>query len=318
MSNKTIDCITTGSCVLDILATPVNLDEPLNTKLVHKINPMQLCCGGLSCNSGLALAKLGFKTHIFTYVGDDPWGQMIRRMLKEEGVDTSLLLIHDSEPTSTTVVTIDASGQRAFIHCQGAAKRLNLKTCLAHMDTLSQSAFFLVGYYSLMPDLQDDLPRLFAALHDQDVQTVMDAAGDGGGMQPLDMILPHMDIYIPSLVEAKHQTSLRDPQMMIDVYRNAGCKGILGIKLGEQGVLLSGKSGQYLHLPVCELPEGEKVIDTTGAGDTFLAGFIAGRRKGMDMQQAGRLGTAVAACCVTAMGGSTAIKSLEQTMSMIS
>ena len=130
MSNKTIDCITAGSCVLDILATPVNLNEPLITKPVHKIKPMQLCCGGLSCNSGLALAKLGFKTNIFTYVGNDPWGQMVRGMLNEQGVDTSLLLTHESQPTSTTVVTIDASGQRAFIHCQGAAKRLNLQTCL--------------------------------------------------------------------------------------------------------------------------------------------------------------------------------------------
>ena len=291
MSNKTIDCITAGSCVLDILATPVNLNEPLITKPVHKIKPMQLCCGGLSCNSGLALAKLGFKTNIFTYVGNDPWGQMVRGMLNEQGVDTSLLLTHESQPTSTTVVTIDASGQRAFIHCQGAAKRLNLQTCLQHMDTLRRSAYFLVGYYSLMPDLQDDLPALFSELHDHGVHTAMDAAGDGGSMKPLDSILPHLDIYIPSLVEAKHQTGLDDPEKMIDAYRHAGSNGILGIKLGEQGVLLSENAGKYLHLRVCDLPAGEKVIDTTGAGDTFLAGFIAGSRKGMDLQQAGRLGT---------------------------
>lgn len=313
----TIDCITAGSCVLDILAHPVNLHEPLITKPVHRISPMQLACGGLSCNSGIALAKLGCKTGIFTYVGNDPWGQMIRSMLDEVHVDTTLLLTHPIEPTSTTVVTIDPSGERTFIHCQGAAKRLNITTCMDHLDTLSQAKFFLVGYYSLMPDLQDDLPQLFETLRKHGVKTAMDSAGDGGTMQPLDRILPHLDLYIPSLTEATHQTGLTDPRQMIDMYRDAGCDGILGVKLGVDGVLLSERKDQYLHLPACPLPDGKDVIDTTGAGDTFLAGMIAGLTRGYDMKEAGRIGTATAACCVTAMGGTTGIRNWEQTVSLL-
>ena len=217
--SKTIDCITAGSCVLDILAHPVNLNEPLITKAVHRISPMQLSCGGLSSNSGIALARLGCKTNIFTYVGNDPWGQMVTQMLKDQMVDTSLLLTHASEPTSTTVVTIDSSGERAFIHCQGAAKRLNLATCMDHLEVLARAKFFLCGYYSLMPDLQDDLPELFAALRNCGVKTVMDTAGDGGSMKPLDQILPHLDVYIPSLTEAQHQTRETDPRKIKNLGR---------------------------------------------------------------------------------------------------
>jgi sugar/nucleoside kinase (ribokinase family) len=307
--SKTIDCITAGSCVLDILTHPVNLDEPLITKPVHRINPMQLSCGGLSCNSGITLAKLGCRTNIFTYIG------MVRQMLADQQVDTSLLLTHVIEPTSTTVVTIDAAGQRAFIHCQGAAKRLNIATCMDHLDTLAKSRWFLVGYYSLMPDLQDDLPELFAALHNCGVKTAMDAAGDGGSMQPLDQILPHLDVYIPSHTEATHQTGEIEPRKMIDVYRDAGAVGVLGVKLGEEGVLLSERAGHYLHLPACTPPG--PVIDTTGAGDSFLAGFIAGSLRDMDMQRAGQLGCAVAACNITAMGGSAGVRNWDQTMALL-
>ena len=312
---KPIDCITAGSCVLDILASPVNLDEPLATKPVHRISPMQLTGGGLTCNSSISLAKLGCIAQVFTYVGKDPWGEMVRDVLAKEMVDTRLLMTHPTEPTSTTVVAIDPSGERAFIHCQGAAKRLNLQTCMEHIDDLADAKFFLAGYYSLMPDIQDDLPTLFCELQKRGVQTVMDAAGDGGSMQPLDRILPYLDIYIPSLVEAQNQTGLTDPRKMIALYRDAGAKGVLGVKLGVEGVILSQTPGQYLHLPICKPPA--EVVDTTGAGDSFIAGFIAAKCHGMDMQNAGKFATAVAACCVTQFGGSTGVRNWDQTVEVV-
>jgi len=284
---------------------------PLSSAAVHRISPMQLTGGGLTCNSSIALARLGNAVKVFTYVGNDPWGKMVCDVLAAENVQTDLLMTHPTEPTSTTVVAIDPSGERAFIHCQGAAKKLNIQTCMDHLETLAQSSFFLAGYYSLMPDLQDDLPQLFAALRQRGVKTVMDAAGDGGAMQPLDRILPHLDVYIPSFVEATHQTGESDPRKMIDVFRDAGGVGILGVKLGEQGVMLSEQTGKYLHLPAITPPL--PVIDTTGAGDCFLAGFIAGRLRGYDMQQAGKVATAVAASCITAMGGSAGVGNWKQT-----
>lgn len=313
--SKTIDCICAGSCVLDILAHPVNLDEPLAWQPVHRISPMQLTAGGLSSNSSITLAKLGQKANILTYVGDDPWGKMVCDVLDTHGVETALLLTHPSEPTSTTVVTIDPSGQRAFIHCQGAAKRLNIGVCMDHLDMLARSHWFLIGYYSLMPELQDDLPELFAALQKCGVKTAMDAAGDGGTMQPLDQMLPYLDLYVPSLHEATHQTGESEPRRMIDRYRDAGALGVLGVKLGEDGVLLSEEAGHYLHLPAIASP-GD-VIDTTGAGDSFLAGYIAADIHEMGMPHAGQVGCAVASCNITAMGGSAGVRSWDQTMQLI-
>ena len=102
---------------------------------------------------------------------------------------------------------------------------------------------------------------------------------------------------------ASHQVAMDDPRKSIDVYREFGARGVLGVKLGLAGVMLSEKAGQYIEVPVVKPPG--KVVDTTGAGDSFYAGLITGLNQGLSLEKAGRLGTAAAACCVTSLGGST-------------
>ena len=83
------------------------------------------------------------------------------------------------------------------------------------------------------------------------------------------------------------------------------------MKLGKQGVLLSPKADEYLEIPVVQPPG--PVVDTTGAGDSFYAGLLTGLLKGMPIEQAGRLGTAAGAICVTAVGGCTGGKNFIET-----
>ena len=137
----------------------------------------------------------------------------------------------------------------------------------------------LLGYYSLMPNLEGDLPEVFAAIRKTGCQTALDAAGDGGGMRPLDRILPHVDVYVPSHNEATHQTGLEDPRKIIEAYRSCGAAGLLGVKLGSKGALLSPAAGQYVSIE-CVTPPGP-VVDATGAGDSFFAGLLTGLLKGL-------------------------------------
>ena len=171
--------------------------------------------------------------------------------------------------------------------------------------------FRSLGYYSLMPNLENDLPEVFRAIRQQGCKTALDAAGTGGTMHPLDRILPEVDVYVPSYDEAVHQTGLEDPWRIIDVYRQCGAPGIVGVKLGKKGVLLSPASKQYIEIPI-STPPGD-VVDTTGAGDSFFAGLLGGLIKGLPVEQAGRIGTAAAACCVTTLGGSGGGRDWETT-----
>ena len=137
----------------------------------------------------------------------------------------------------------------------------------------------LVGYYSLMPNLESDLPEVLAAIRKAGCRTALDTAGDGGTMQPLDRILPQVDVYVPSHNEATHQTGHEDPRKIIEAYRSCGAAGLLGVKLGSKGALLSPAAGQYVSIE-CVPPPGP-VVDTTGAGDSFFAGLLTGLLKGL-------------------------------------
>ena len=308
---KTIDCVLCGSCVVDILVRPVPLDMPIGGGRLFQADPIEVTTGGIVSNAGIALARLGMRVTAFSYVGHDDWAVVIQRKLMQEGVDVQHLMTHPSAATSTTAVMVDPSGERSFAHCVGAPKLMTKATFLDHLDLFAHSRMTLVGYYSLMPNLEPDLAEVFAAIRQTGCQTALDAAGDGGGMQPLDRILPHLDVYVPSRAEAIHQTGQSDPQRMLEVYRECGAPGLLGIKLGAEGALLSPADGEFVEIPAV-VPPG-KIVDTTGAGDAFYAGLLCGLLRGMQAADAGRLAAAVGACCVTGLGASAGLRSYNET-----
>lgn len=298
-----LDCIVCGSCVVDLLCRPVRLDAAIGKGVLHHCEPIGLCGGGITSNAGVTLSRLGARVAAFSYVGKDAWAPVVRNLYRAEGIDDSAMAEHPTSATSTTIVLIDESGERSFYHCVGAPKLLDARAYLDRLDWFARSRMMLLGYYSLMPNLESDLPEVLHRIRETGCKTALDAAGTGGGMKPLDRILPHLDVWVPSLNEAKHQTKLDDPRKIIEMYRGCGAPGLLGVKLGgKRGVLLSPKTDEFVEVPSCEPPG--PVVDTTGAGDSFFAGLLAGLLRGLSVYDAGRLGAAAAACCVTVLGGS--------------
>ena len=308
---KTIDCVLCGSCVVDILVRPVPLERPIGGGRLLQTDPIAMTTGGIVSNAGIALARLGAKVAAFSYVGLDDWAELIRKKLDAEGIDVRFLMPQPDRGTSTTVVLVDSTGERSFAHCVGAPKRINKASFLDNLELFARSRTMLLGYYSLMPDLERDLPEVFAAIRETGCRTALDAAGDGGGLQPLDRILPHLDVYVPSLAEARHQTGCNDPERILEIYRECGAGGLLGVKLGSQGALLSPAPGRLLRIPATAPPG--PVIDTTGAGDAFYAGLLCGLLRELGIEGSGRLAAATGACCVTALGASAGLRDFEAT-----
>ncbi len=199
--DKAFDCVVVGSCVVDVLARPVPLTTPIGGGRLIESDPLLLTTGGIVSNSGITLARLGMRVAAFTYVGNDEWADVIRHRYAEEGVDTSALITHPTGATSTTAVLIDPSGERTFMHCVGAPRMLDKQAMLSQLDLFAKSRAMLIGYYPLMTRLQNDLPEVFAAIQETGCLTALDAAGDGGTMEPLARILPHVDFYLPSEAE---------------------------------------------------------------------------------------------------------------------
>jgi sugar/nucleoside kinase (ribokinase family) len=307
---KTIDCLVCGLATVDIVAWPVPLDQPIGSGGLVRAERIETTTGGLVSNSGIALARLGARTAALACVGDDLHGEFLRERYAAEGVDAPALRSCRGA-TSTTLVLVNSAGERSFIFDFGAARELNLDLLRANRDLLAKSKFLLFGYFGLVPTWDEELPQMLRWARECGCRTALDAAGSGGEMELLARILPHLDIYVPSLHEARHQTGLADARAMIATFRKAGARGLVGIKLGAQGALLSPAAGELLQ--IAPIPPPGPVVDTTGAGDAFYAGLIAGLARGMSIAEAGRLAAAAGACCVTGLGATEGLRGFDET-----
>lgn len=318
---RDIDCLICGTCVADILVRPVPLTEPIGGGRLLHVDPIEVVTGGVVCNTGVGMARLGMRVAAASLVGRDPWGDVIRGKLAAEGIDIAPLTSHDSLGTSTTAVLIDPGGERSFAHHVGAPSAIDLAFVEGLETSLCRSRWALVGYLGLLPGLEPQLGEAMAAAKRAGCSVALETGGSGGTLEQLAPALPHVDLYVPSLDEAVHQTGLRDPHAIIACYRDHGAEGIVGVKLGTDGALLTqpasaGTAAIEVAVP-CLTPPAP-VVDTTGAGDAFLAGLLTGLLKEMSLVDAGLLAAANAARCVTGYGATAALKDFESTWAITS
>jgi sugar/nucleoside kinase (ribokinase family) len=168
---------------------------------------------------------------------------------------------------------------------------------LEQMDIVRRGRVLAFGYYGLLPECDTQLGRLFRAVKQKTGMAILlDTAGNPPrDNRVLSSFLPHVDMFIPSYEEAKAMTGKRNPTDMIRAFRAAGATGVTGVKLGVDGCIVSA-NGKTRRIPV---RRARKVIDATGAGDAFVAGFLAGMLRDLDPFAAARLGNAVAASSLT-------------------
>lgn len=307
-----IDCIVCGTCVADILVRPVPLSQPVGGGRLFHVEPIEVTTGGIVCNSGTAMQRLGLRVAASSLVGDDLWGGVVRSRLAGEGIETAAIESHSSLATSTTAVLIDPSGERSFAHHVGAPQALDLAFIRRQARHFGNSRMALIGYFGLLPALEPVLPEALGAIRSTGCRVALETGGSGGTLAQLTPALAHVDIYVPSLDEAVHQTGLSAPREIIDCYRRHGAAGIVGVKLGTRGTLLSPSAGDVFEIPCIAAPG--PVVDTTGAGDSFLAGLLTGLLRGMPPGEAGLLGAATAACCVTGLGATAGLRSFDETL----
>jgi len=310
-----MDCIIYGTCVADILVRPVPLSTAVGGGRLLHVEPIQATTGGIVCNTGIAMRRLGMKVAAAGLVGRDPWGELIRGRLSSEGIDTSGLESHAALATSTTAVLIDPSGERSFAHHVGAPAAIDAAYLERTASLAAKARAVIVGYFGLLPGLEPELRKGLAAVHAAGRMVALETAGSGGSLEELSPALPLVDLYVPSLEEAAHQAGTDDPRAIIACYRSHGAAGIVGVKLGTRGTLLSPKDGEFLEIPC--VPAPGPVADTTGAGDSFLAGLVTGILRGMPIREAGLLGSATAACCVTGIGATAGLRSFEETLALL-
>jgi sugar/nucleoside kinase (ribokinase family) len=305
-----MDVLCLGILVADIVAKPIE-EMPGKGKL-QLVDTMELHTGGCASNAGYDLSKLGVSTGLMGKVGMDGFGDFFIKYMEDSGLDIRGIKRTSSANTSATMVMVSADGERTFFHYLGA----NGELCYddIDLDILREAKILHIAGAFLMPKFDgESTARVLKQARDLGITTSLDTAWDSRGnwMSLLEPCLHHLDIFMPSIEEARMVTGREEPPEIADFLLSYGI-GTVALKMGEQGSYIRTRDWE-MYVPIFEV----KTVDATGAGDAFAAGFLAGVSKGWGHREAAKLASAVGACCVTAMGATAGVKNWEETLSFM-
>ena len=302
-----MDVLCLGIFVADIVAKPIE-EMPEKGKLVL-VDTMELHTGGCASNTGYGLNRLGISTGLIGKVGTDGFGDFFVNYMSDAGLDIRGIRRTATSNTSATMVMVSPDGERTFFHYLGA----NAELCFEDVDfnIIKEAKILHIAGTFLMPGF-DGVPtyRVLKQAREWGITTSLDTAWDSKGnwMKVLEPCLQYLDIFMPSIEEARMITGKQEPQDIAESLLSYGIK-IVSLKMGERGSYTRTHDWEIL-LPIYKV----NAIDATGAGDAYAAGFLAGVAKGLDYKDAARLGNAVGACCVTAIGATAGIKNMLETL----
>jgi sugar/nucleoside kinase (ribokinase family) len=296
LSRPSVDLVVLGDCNPDVLVLGDDVTPGFGQqeKLVGSIS---LVIGGSAAITAVAAARLGLSVALAAAVGADPAGRFMLDQLAAEGVDTGAVVVRDDVPTGMTVA-LSQGGDRAILTALGAVASLTAAevpaSLLAGARHVHASSWFL-----LEDCLGPGLAGLFSAARAGGATTSLDTNWDPAERWTGELLaraIAAADLLLPNEAEALRLSSALSLDEAAGKLTASGAR--LVVKLGERGALCANGPARYqVSLPPV-IP-----ADTTGAGDCFNAGLIAGLLDGMDLPRAAALGCAAGALSTAAPGG---------------
>ena len=284
--------IAMGVHVLDVLVRPVeSIPEGQGGQLVEEI---RMTAAGSAGGFALVLSKLGATVRSAGATGTDPVGDMLRTLLERDGVDTSLLARRDDVQTSASVLPIRPTGERPAFHVVGANATYGPDD--VDWDAVGAATHLHLGGPEFMGGEAAAKILRHAREHGTTTSADVLAPGDPGLLEWLGDALPELDYLLPNDEQVLGFTGADDLE--------AGCRalvergvGCVAATCGADGVLIVDADGAE-RVPAFDV----EVVDTTGCGDAFSAGFLRGLALGSDRRDAAVLGCATAALVAQGLG----------------
>jgi sugar/nucleoside kinase (ribokinase family) len=305
------DLVVVGDCNPDVLVVGDDVTPGFGQqeKLVDGIT---MVVGGSAAITAVAAARLGLRVALVAVIGADPAGTFMLAELAREGVDCSAVAVRPDAPTAMTVA-LSRGEDRAILTAIGAAATLTARDVPAAL--LRQARHVHVSSYFLLEDsLGAGLAAMFQAARAGGATTSLDTNWDPAGRWGDDRLRAAMgqaDLLLPNEAEAL-RLSGRDslPEAVAEL---AAGGSRLAVKLGARGALCVDGARRYRVQPPRLRP-----VDTTGAGDCFNAGLLAGLGRGLPLPQAAALGCAAGAASTRAAGGTASSPGLDEALALAS
>lgn len=306
------DVTSLGIHILDVLGRPVARIPPKQD--VDLLEEIRLTVAGTAAGTSVDLAKLGVSVLAMGAIGEDAVGDFIVDTMSRYGIDTGGLVRKAGVQTSATMLPIRANGERPALHVLGA--NAALEEADVDLAAMRQTRHLHLGGTYLMAKLDGEpTARVLRDAKDHGLTTTLDLIQiDRPDLrQVLEPALPYVDYFMPGLDEARKICGLSDRQEVIAFFLDRGVGHTL-FKMGAEGSSIAGRDlpGE-VRVPAF----ATTVIDSTGCGDAYCAGFIVGLLNNWDLERSARLGTAAAALVITGLGSDAGIVDLEQTMAFM-
>jgi sugar/nucleoside kinase (ribokinase family) len=348
--------VVAGHLCLDIIPSFPSSGARIMPGSLSEVGAVTLATGGGVSNVGLSLLRLGIPAKLMGKVGDDMLGDIVREVLAAQDSEAAQsIVVAPGEATSYTIVISLPGNDRSFLHHPGCNDSFSAGD--VDLATVAQSAVFYFGYPPLMRRFYEDegvaLAGLFESVKKLGVVTALDMAmpdpaADSGKVDwrsLLQRVLPHVDIFMPSVDETRFmletvgvQEESRNDRDGLELRRSLATTllgmgaGIVGLTLGDEGLYLRTAAearlgaleaqlglsarawaNRELWAPVFQV----EVQGTTGSGDATMAGFLAGLTHGLPPERAAVMAVAVGSCSVEVPDATSGVRSWEETTARV-
>jgi sugar/nucleoside kinase (ribokinase family) len=272
------------------------------------VDDASLVMGSSSAIFACGAARLGLRVAFVGKVGDDALGHFELGELQRHGVDTSGVIIDPTLKTGLTVI-LSRDDDRALLTYLGTIAALRYDEI--DQALLARGRHLHLGSYFLLDELRPDIPRLFRDAHRLGLTVSLDTNYDpkeqwDGGLREA---LAEVDIFLPNRTELLAISGQSEVDAALQV---------LGAQVPTVAVKLGADGARALHRGsfVDAEPLSVQVVDTTGAGDSFDAGYVYGHLAGWSVAEALRMACVCGALSTRAVGGTAAQGTLEEALAL--
>jgi sugar/nucleoside kinase (ribokinase family) len=304
---KKYDVIAIGELNVDLILSGLKSMPSVGQEIIAENSSVVL--GSSTAITASGLAKLGMTTGFIGKLGKDNFAEVVMESLKTNQIDTSHVIIDDSITTGLTI-SLSTSKDRALVTHLGSIEALALEDI--ELSLLDHTRHIHIGSYFLQHSLRAGIPKLFKEANKRGVTTSLDVGWDDTNNWNYGIwdALAYTDIFFPNETEALHITGKENVQAALDELSKHANRVI--VKCGSMGAV-----GKYEGVTLQQKAFDVNPIDTTGAGDSFNAGFIYGFLHDFSFEKCLLYGNACGSVSVTRIGGATSCAALSDVERMI-